>query len=327
MTRGGLRSRLVGAAGLATLLLSACSRGGAPHADDASPPPPSSTDLEPAEPAPRTLYLPDGGDVAPRGVAPTPPPPPSVAARRCPPEMVDIRGSFCIDRWEVSLVRADDGRPLSPYFAPTRNATQRELRTWTAKALTMGSETARALPVPQPPAWQLSEDFQARAVSQVGVVPNGYLSGVTASQVCTAAGKRLCSAAEWVTACRGQANRKFPYGDRYEQGRCNVFREAHPAALLHDDPSIGHLDPRLNLVRSGKQPLLRLSGATPDCDSQWGDDHVADMVGNLDEWVEDDKGAFQGGFYARSTREGCDSRITAHPREYLDYSLGTRCCR
>ena len=37
-------------------------------------------------------------------------------------------------------------------------------------------------------------------------------------------------------------------------------------------------------------------------------------------------GAFAGGFYARLTRAGCDAIITAHPRRYLDYSIGTRCC-
>ena len=72
--------------------------------------------------------------------------------------------------------------------------------------------------------------------------------------------------------------------------------------------------------------LLRATGATPRCRSRWGDDFIYDMVGNLDEWVDDEHGAFAGGFYARSTRAGCDALITAHPRKYLDYSLGTRCC-
>jgi hypothetical protein len=49
------------------------------------------------------------------------------------------------------------------------------------------------------------------------------------------------------------------------------------------------------------------------------------MVGNLDEWVAD--GGFSGGFFSRGTREGCDARITSHPPEYFDYSLGARCCR
>jgi hypothetical protein len=51
------------------------------------------------------------------------------------------------------------------------------------------------------------------------------------------------------------------------------------------------------------------------------------MVGNLDEWVDDPRGAFLGGFYARATSNGCDARVSEHPPEYFDYSLGVRCCR
>ena len=53
---------------------------------------------------------------------------------------------------------------------------------------------------------------------------------------------------------------------------------------------------------------------------------IAVLSGNLDEWIDDAKGAFAGGFFARSTRAGCDAIITAHPMVYLDYSTGVRCC-
>ena len=160
-----------------------------------------------------------------------------------------------------------------------------------------------------------------------GAVPNGYNSAETAARACQNAGKRLCRQEEWVTACRGDKNRKFPYGDKYEAGRCNVFREGHPAQILHGNPSINHLDPRLLKVKAGSKPLLRPTGATPSCRSEWQGDSAYDMVGNLDEWVDDPKGLFLGGFFSRSTREGCDSSVSAHPRAYYDYSLGVRCCK
>jgi hypothetical protein len=50
------------------------------------------------------------------------------------------------------------------------------------------------------------------------------------------------------------------------------------------------------------------------------------MVGNLDEWVEDPKGMFVGGFYSRAKRDGCQSVVRNHPTYYFDYSLGVRCC-
>jgi formylglycine-generating enzyme required for sulfatase activity len=162
------------------------------------------------------------------------------------------------------------------------------------------------------------------------MIPSGFTSGQVAEQACEAAGKRLCSLDEWTHACKGERATKFPYGDRYQHGRCNVYRFVHPAALLHGNASVGHLDPRLNRVEEirGSQRLavLRPGGTTPQCASHWGDDAVHDMVGNLDEWVEKKGGAFAGGFYARLTRSGCDAVISVHPRRYLDYSLGTRCC-
>jgi hypothetical protein len=60
---------------------------------------------------------------------------------------------------------------------------------------------------------------------------------------------------------------------------------------------------------------------------RWAEDGVYDLVGNVDEWIEDDQGVFVGGFYARPTSKGCAARISTHARSYYDYSLGTRCCR
>ena len=83
----------------------------------------------------------------------------------------------------------------------------------------------------------------------------------------------------------------------------------------------------MNQVTENGDPLLRHTGATPDCKSEWGTDAIYDMVGNLDEWIDDPDGTFLGGFYSRGTREGCDSRIEVHAYDYFDYSLGIRCCK
>jgi hypothetical protein len=159
------------------------------------------------------------------------------------------------------------------------------------------------------------------------VRPSGYVTGLVAESACAAAGKRLCSVDEFVTACRGEDDTLYPYGDTFEEGACNVFRAGHPAAQLHGNASIGHLDPRLNRVRVAGEPLLRETGGSPRCRSRWGSDAVHDLVGNLDEWVNEPGGAFAGGFYSRSTRAGCEALVTAHPRSYLDYSTGVRCCQ
>jgi formylglycine-generating enzyme required for sulfatase activity len=240
--------------------------------------------------------------------------------------MVAVEGRFCVDRWEASLIDKQTQAAISPYYPPKRKRAVELYETWDKQRLEVGSEEARATPLPALPAWQRERDPEPMAVSKGGVVPNAYLSGETAELACKNAGKRLCRYDEWVTACQGEARQQFPYGAEYKQGACNIFRPAHPALVLHDDPSVGHLDPRLNLVKDKGDPLLRRTGATKTCASKWGDDAIFDMNGNLDEWVEDEKGRFAGGFFSRSKKDGCQSVVTAHGRTYLDYSLGVRCC-
>jgi hypothetical protein len=273
-----------------------------------------------ADAPPAVLYLPDGGDRALEGE-----PPPSIEAPaalgRCGADMVDVGGRFCIDRYEASLVDLRLARAISPYFAPRRGDVRSAFDAF------LGTTPANAPELPHPPVWELEETFAPKAVSAPGVLPNGYVSGLLARVACENAGKRLCTAGEWVTACRGEHNQQFPYGTHYEALACNVYREAHPAAVLWGNASRNHLDPRLNLVTGDAGPLLRRTGETSRCRSDWGPDGVFDMVGNLDEWVDEPGGAFLGGFYARATVNGCDARVTEHPPEYFDYSTGVRCCR
>lgn len=244
----------------------------------------------------------------------------------CPAEMVSIRGAFCIDRFESQLVDGDSGAVLSPDFPTTPNLLQFALgEGWMLKE-GLGDVHGRAFPMPSLPLWQLGKTLSPRAVARKGVRPQGYATGLVAEAACAAAGKRLCSEDEFVTACRGERDTLFPYGPDFEEGACNVFREDHPASLLHDNPSLGHLDPRLNRVPGQKGPLLHVTGDFPKCVSRWGDDGVYDLVGNLDEWLDEPNGAFAGGFYARSTRNGCEALVGAHPKSYLDYSTGVRCC-
>jgi hypothetical protein len=286
---------------------------------------PAASATAPAEePPPRVLYLPDGGDEALEGQRPAAVFMPR--SGRCPSDMVDIGGRFCIDRFEASLVDATSGRPLSPHYNPERERLKAAFTRFQRQAPTSGSALAKSTPIPPPAEWQLTEHSEPRAVAVPGVLPNGYLTGIVAERACRTAGKRLCTKAEWVTACRGQLQRKFPYGHEYAPGRCNVLRNSHPAKLLHNNASINHTDPRLNIVSDDDGPLLRKTGANPACRSEWGSDAVYDMVGNLDEWVDDPGGMFLGGFYSRGTREGCDAQISSHPRNYYDYSLGVRCC-
>ncbi|WP_437655226.1 hypothetical protein [Sorangium sp. So ce1182] len=267
--------------------------------------------------------------VRPAAAAPSEAVAPALAgAPACPSDMVAVEGGrFCIDRFEAMLVDGATGRALSPDYPSTPNLLELTLAEWSTGRRRTGDVHARAFPLPLLPGWQRGRAIAALARSRPGVRPSGYVTGLVAESACAAAGKRLCSVEEFVTACRGEDDTLYPYGDTFEEGACNVFRAGHPAAQLHGNASIGHLDPRLNRVRVAGEPLLRETGGSPRCRSRWGSDAVHDLVGNLDEWVNEPGGAFAGGFYARSTRAGCEALVTAHPRSYLDYSTGVRCCQ
>lgn len=245
---------------------------------------------------------------------------------RCPDDMVAVAGRVCVDRYESTLVRAVDGELLSPFYPPMPKTALGLFDTWTHEAEIAEPGTLdHDMPVPILPDTHRGT-FEPLARSWPSATPSGYVSGEMAQVACQKAGKRLCKEDEWVTACRGERQTQFPYGEKFEANACNVFRDEHPAHLLHGEFSTGLLDPRLNEVSWNDQPLLQVTGHSDRCASAWGDDAVYDMVGNLDEWVDDPEGTFVGGFYSRATRNGCDARVAAHPAQYFDYSTGVRCC-
>ena len=241
--------------------------------------------------------------------------------------MVNVDDWFCIDRYEAMLVDSIKSRRASPYYPPTQVETTKIFETWQEKATEEGTEIALKMPIPKPPEWQLNEFFRVVAVSRAGVTPNGYLTGHVAKWACKHAGKRLCTHDEWKFACRGEKDSVFPYGDIYKKGACNIVRQSHPAWILHRDPGANHSDPRMLLLAPGGKPLLKKTGQSKVCASKWWNDAIYDMVGNLDEWVEDKRGRFAGGFFSRQTKKGCEVYIKGHPMTYYDYSIGARCCK
>jgi formylglycine-generating enzyme required for sulfatase activity len=211
--------------------------------------------------------------------------------------MVRIGGS-CVDRYEAHVVELDSqGReqPHSPY--------------------------------------RTVDGLSVRARSAPGVVPQGYISQVQAAQACARAGKRLCTAAEFALACRGDdPARVYPYGGQVRiPGACNEGKGSSVARFFGNDPSkwtyAQFNDPRLNQWDGGLAP----TGAYARCVSPAG---VYDCVGNLHEWGSDPpdgrgRGRFRGGFYgdAEVNGPGCRYVTSAHEPTYHDYSTGFRCCR
>jgi len=209
----------------------------------------------------------------------------------CPVDMVLVDEAFCIDVTEAAL-QAFSGTAWvahSPY-----------------------------LPV---------GDEAVRAVSGRGQVPQAHISGDEAEAACVASGKRLCTSAEWLSACEGPDEHVYPYGDAYVSGACNdTYPGGHPVVDLFGT-NVGVWDPvSMNDARINQQAdTVEEGGAHPQCVSDWG---VYDLHGNLHEWVADAAGTFRGGFYADAVINGtgCAYRTTAHGRGYHDYSTGFRCC-
>ncbi|HMI85337.1 MAG TPA: SUMF1/EgtB/PvdO family nonheme iron enzyme [Polyangiaceae bacterium] len=247
--------------------------------------------------------------------------------RWCSKEMVNVAGRFCIDRFEASLIDEESGEGLSPHYPPEPNIALRIFNRWDEQRLTTGPLSAHEMPLPALSELERGESFRPKATSVRGVLPQAYISGRVAGEACARAKKRLCTREEWTFACRGERQTKYPYGPEYKAGVCNVHRMAHPAQILHDNASAGHSDPRLGLVEAEDGPLLRTTGSTKTCVSRWGKDVVYDMVGNVDEWIDDPDGTFLGGFFSRGTTNGCDSSVSTHPLLHWDYSIGFRCCR
>ena len=211
-------------------------------------------------------------------------------SKPCPDEMAFIDKSFCIDRWEDSLVEV------------TRSGTR-----------------------PYPPTHTV-EDRRVRAVSQPGVVPQGYISGDQAQRACEMAGKRLCSDDEWWRACAGAKKTIFPYGSVLEKGACNEDRKLHPMLELYGENApkeIWYVEPMNNPAISEQPDTVSLTGSRPLCKTPTG---IFDMEGNVHEWTNDPAGTFHGGAYSTNNRLGCQYSTTAHGFSYHDYSTGFRCC-
>jgi hypothetical protein len=208
----------------------------------------------------------------------------------CPPSMVRV-DTFCIDRFEASLVLVDASGPIgswSPFHEPRAN--------------------------------------RVMAVSLRDAVPQGYISGTHAGAACAEAGKRLCTDSEWLRACRGTEGRIYPYGDTRMGGVCNDARATHPA-IERFGTSASWIWSQLGDACINQLPdSLAPTGSHPGCVTPEG---VFDLMGNLHEWTADPAGTFRGGFYVDTVLngEGCLYRTTAHDVGHWDYSTGFRCCR
>jgi formylglycine-generating enzyme len=216
--------------------------------------------------------------------------------RRCPRDMVSVRGRYCIDRYEA----------------------------YTAVVMSRG-RLRRHSP------FKPVGDRKVMALNRRGRMPQAYISQRQAARACALAGKRLCQDDEWVLACKGKRPTTYPYGNKHKPKRCNdrglsafnlFFGAAGREAPQHTYTWENLNDPRLNKAKGTCAP----SGRFRRCRNSF---RAYDMVGNLHEWTAAKGGTFRGGYYldVHKHGDGCNYKTTAHNPKYHDYSTGFRCCK
>ncbi len=158
--------------------------------------------------------------------------------------------------------------------------------------------------------------------NRVGEKPTVFVSWFDAQKLCGSVGKRLCTSAEFTTACEGPERRPTATGWKIDGAACNVDR---PARSWHR-PGNGSKEGFAEVDQ--REP----SGARPLCVSPHG---VFDLTGNVDEWTTLDPvdrhqsghpSQLKGGYYAKGAHPFCRAHTDLHPPDFDFYQIGTRCC-
>jgi peroxiredoxin len=165
--------------------------------------------------------------------------------------------------------------------------------------------------------FEASVDAEGRALSLFGAVP-ANASWYSASAACEAAGKRICTSEEWVTACQGSRavdddgngqfaddyveGNQFPYADYYEGGWCHDRGKS---------PNEGG--------RAGK------TGARGRCRTPSG---IYDLAGNLSEWAgpDEDSARLLGGHFYAKEKAACFRPVQTFGPGHKNLTMGFRCC-
>lgn len=194
----------------------------------------------------------------------------------CPEDQVDVNGAFCMDIHEAS-------RP---------DATAKE----TGKDSSLATSRPGVLP------WFSSDPVK------------GMNQGI-AEAACVAAGKRLCTAAEWKLGCQGVDSLVYVYGNSYDPVLCNGIDTY--CNCDGQDPYPHCYD------TCGADFEVMPTGSFQLCESGFG---AFDLSGNVWEVVssQDNVDHYRGGaFNCRDSEQNqrCDYDATWNPS-----AKGFRCC-
>lgn len=140
---------------------------------------------------------------------------------------------------------------------------------------------------------------ESRATSRPGVLPWRFVPYTTAEAACTAAGKRICEAAEWQRACGGPEVWSYPYNARIYAGQtCNGLNTPPLSSPATTGFFVGCVSP----------------------------DGVLDMSGNVSEWTTN-RFPSGGAYDDVSQNLRCQSENRAVNPAVSEPQAGFRCCR
>jgi formylglycine-generating enzyme required for sulfatase activity len=138
--------------------------------------------------------------------------------------------------------------------------------------------------------------------NQVGEYPLTNITWHEAQAICESVGKRLCTADEWVRACRGPQGLRFPYGPTYDGTKCNSESKVDRSQRIGDTPET--------------------------CVSGYG---VYDLNGNVWEWVgeskDDEELSIRGGAWSSESCAECALKQWIKKPNAQSDRVGFRCCK
>ncbi|MFO0723738.1 MAG: SUMF1/EgtB/PvdO family nonheme iron enzyme [Myxococcota bacterium] len=156
-----------------------------------------------------------------------------------------------------------------------------------------------------------------RPVSARFAAPITGASWFQARAACANAGKRLCAPEEWVTACRGEADGTYPYGDSFEPTTCNGFGAGRDGPV--------ETGAMFRPIEDGNGSLIARG-----CVSSYG---IYDLSGNVWEWNSGSylegtrRGLAGGGFRSNAAGLRCVTDDNYETPAANDGAYGFRCCK